>query len=99
VYHSYGGLEYGAVSTVLHRQGVALTGTPYHFTLQGIDGHEYEFSYTFHELEPNETSSGEYYELDRYYYLMDGERIEDTAWRDPVISATLLKQITGIEYI
>lgn len=81
------GISYGTFYEILLREGYPVEGTYDHYTFVGTDGHTYEISYSFNDLDGE--NSG-------YYILMDGEKKELFTTINPHLTKTEIKEMTSI---
>ncbi len=87
-----GGLSVPTAYEVLKRSGYKVSGTPQHYSFQGVDGHNYEFAVSYLETLP-------------CWYLKDGQRVplDEYAVRRgdycSHITLKLFREMTGIECV
>lgn len=91
----YYGISIGAMYEVLTREGFDTNGTPEAYTVTGVDGSVYEFSYWFSGDPPN--GEGFEYDTDRGYYFKDGNPVEMASSYDH-IRPDLFEQISGMTF-
>lgn len=70
-------VSFGGVYVLANRLGLAVSGTPEHFSFIGTDGKRYEFCYDFyHEVDTAPHGSSKPSFKTMWYYFCDGERVE-----------------------
>lgn len=84
------GMSFGTLYEVLSREGFEPEGTAESFSFKGVDGAEYEFSYSFNDL-PYDTTSG-------YYYLKDGAPVAMDYYFYNHFRSDLLEEMTGMSF-
>lgn len=92
---AYYGISIGAMYEVLTREGFDTDGTPEAFTVTGVDGSEYEFSYWF----SGDPAGAEGFEYDtaKGYYFKDGKPVAMESSYDH-IRPDLFEQISGMTF-
>ena len=92
---AYLGISIGAMYEVLTREGFDTNGTPEAFTVTGVDGSVYEFSYWF----SGDPAGAEGFEYDtsKGYYFKDGKPVAMEGSYDH-IQPPLFRQISGMTF-
>ena len=88
--YSYG-MSFGCLYEVLYREGFEVDGTPEHFTYVGIDGCNYEFSYSFNDYVYDNGKPG-------YYYLKDDEKVPMSYYFYNHFRSGFLQEISGLTF-
>ena len=83
-------IAYGALFKIATEEGMNPEGDMNHFTLNGRDGHRYEFSleYVDHYDE---------WDSETFYYYKDDEKVFSTNRNKPMLDFNVIKDITGIQ--
>lgn len=89
------GIAIGAMYEVLSREGFDIQGTPEAYTVTGVDGSVYEFSYWFTGDPPN--AEGFEYNDAKGYYFKDGQPMAMESFDDH-IRKDLFEQISGMTF-
>lgn len=83
-------IAYGALFKIATEEGMNPEGDMNHFTLNGRDGHRYEFSleYVDHYDE---------WDSETFYYYKDDEKVFSTNRNKPMLDFNVIKDISGIQ--
>lgn len=93
------GVSFGSLYEVLKREGIDVNGTDQHYSFTGKDGHVYEISYDFNDLETEYYKNNDGEMIKGYYYLKDGEKTAMYAYNYNHFTANEIKEITGLEVV
>ena len=93
------GVSFGSLYEVLKREGLDVSGTDQHYSFTGKNGHVYEISYDFNDLETEDYKDNDGKMIKGYYYIKDGEKTAMYAYKYNHFTADEIKEITGIEVV
>ena len=93
------GVSFGSLYEVLKREGLDVSGTDQHYSFTGKDGHVYEISYDFNDLETEDYKDNDGKMIKGYYYIKDGEKTAMYAYKYNHFTANEIKEITGLEVV
>ena len=94
----YGGdMSFGMLYEVLTREGFDTEGTSDAFTVTGVDGSVYTFSYWFNDY-PFYLGNYEAEPQGGYYYLKDGEKVPMPNYHVKHITSAFFEEISGMRF-
>jgi len=85
------GMSFGTLYEVLLREDFSPSGTPESFSVVGVDGSFYQFSYSFNDMPYENGKNG-------YYYIKDGEEIAMQYYFYNHFRSGLFEEISGMKF-
>jgi len=85
------GMSFGSLYEVLAREGFPVAGIPEEFSVIGVSGDVYEFSYSFNDMPFENGKNG-------YYYIRNGSSIPMSYYFYNHINNKLFEEISGMTF-